>query len=315
MPAGRHVALFFGDYFARPSKHSGAWMTSLRDQERLRRRYPPADRQRDELHQGRRRRAGAAVASTTRARCSTNSATAARPPVGRDLSDDRRHQRRYRLRRTAVAALRALVRAARGAAAASHVHYQTGEPMPEELLRQAAGGAHLQPGLRDGGICRRRRWSISTSIRCDRPSGLDVGAFERATLDKHRHAGRDRDAPPPAAFPACLLGRRLCVGLLQLHVVGGARRRRLRGVRGDGRHLRSGRPRQGCATTSMRPAAAAIRTRPISRSAAGCRASDALLARRGLVDAVPARLSASIRSCPGSRTKSHLGMTERSSSE
>ena len=33
--AGRHVALFFGDYFARPSKHSGAWMTSLRDQEKL----------------------------------------------------------------------------------------------------------------------------------------------------------------------------------------------------------------------------------------------------------------------------------------
>ena len=33
--AGRHVALFIGDYFARTSKHSGAWMTSLRDQEKL----------------------------------------------------------------------------------------------------------------------------------------------------------------------------------------------------------------------------------------------------------------------------------------
>ncbi len=32
---GRHVALFIGDYFARSSKHSGAWMTSLRDQEKL----------------------------------------------------------------------------------------------------------------------------------------------------------------------------------------------------------------------------------------------------------------------------------------
>jgi peptidyl-dipeptidase Dcp len=32
---GREVGLFFGDYFARPSKHSGAWMTSLRDQEKL----------------------------------------------------------------------------------------------------------------------------------------------------------------------------------------------------------------------------------------------------------------------------------------
>ncbi len=32
---GRPVGLFFGDYFARPSKRSGAWMTSLRDQEKL----------------------------------------------------------------------------------------------------------------------------------------------------------------------------------------------------------------------------------------------------------------------------------------
>jgi len=32
---GRERGLFFGDYFARSSKHSGAWMTSLREQEKL----------------------------------------------------------------------------------------------------------------------------------------------------------------------------------------------------------------------------------------------------------------------------------------
>ena len=32
---GRHLGLFFGDYFARPSKRSGAWMSSLRDQRKL----------------------------------------------------------------------------------------------------------------------------------------------------------------------------------------------------------------------------------------------------------------------------------------
>src|SRR5438477_5607756 len=32
---GSHKALFYGDYFARPSKRSGAWMTSLRDQQNL----------------------------------------------------------------------------------------------------------------------------------------------------------------------------------------------------------------------------------------------------------------------------------------
>jgi peptidyl-dipeptidase Dcp len=33
--AGRFRGIFFGDYFARASKHSGAWMTTLRDQEKL----------------------------------------------------------------------------------------------------------------------------------------------------------------------------------------------------------------------------------------------------------------------------------------
>jgi peptidyl-dipeptidase Dcp len=32
---GKEVGLFFGDYFARSSKRSGAWMTSIRDQEKL----------------------------------------------------------------------------------------------------------------------------------------------------------------------------------------------------------------------------------------------------------------------------------------
>jgi peptidyl-dipeptidase Dcp len=32
---GKHQALFYGDYFARASKRSGAWMTSLRDQQKL----------------------------------------------------------------------------------------------------------------------------------------------------------------------------------------------------------------------------------------------------------------------------------------
>ena len=36
------------------------------------------------------------------------------------------------------------------------VHYRTGEPMPEDAAPAADRGAHLQPGLRDGGICRVR---------------------------------------------------------------------------------------------------------------------------------------------------------------
>jgi peptidyl-dipeptidase Dcp len=35
-PDGAHVGLFYGDYFARPSKQSGGWMSTLRNQEKLR---------------------------------------------------------------------------------------------------------------------------------------------------------------------------------------------------------------------------------------------------------------------------------------
>src|SRR5262249_37321929 len=38
---GRHVGLFLGDYFARPSKHSGAWMSGWRKQQRLARNITP----------------------------------------------------------------------------------------------------------------------------------------------------------------------------------------------------------------------------------------------------------------------------------
>ena len=34
--AGKHIGLFFGDYYARPSKRSGAWMSGWREQYRLR---------------------------------------------------------------------------------------------------------------------------------------------------------------------------------------------------------------------------------------------------------------------------------------
>jgi peptidyl-dipeptidase Dcp len=34
-PEGQHVGLFYGDYYARPSKQGGAWMSTFRDQQKL----------------------------------------------------------------------------------------------------------------------------------------------------------------------------------------------------------------------------------------------------------------------------------------
>ena len=50
---GAQIALFIGDYFARPSKRSGAWMSAFREQQQARRRGPADRRQRHELRQGR----------------------------------------------------------------------------------------------------------------------------------------------------------------------------------------------------------------------------------------------------------------------
>ena len=234
---GRHVGLFFGDYFARPSKRSGAWMTTLRDQEKLAGDIRPlvvnvmnfakAGDGEPTLLQLRRR---AHAVPRVRPR-------PARASVRRDLSDGLRHQRAHRLGRIAVAALRALAGAARILRRFA-IHYQTGAPMPDDLLKRLLDGAQLQPGLRHGRICRlgAGRSRLPSAARAE---NFDVAGVREGRARAHRHAGGDRDAAPAAAFRARVLRRRLCRGLLQLHVVGGARRRRLRGVRGDRRHLRS----------------------------------------------------------------------------
>ena len=53
---GEPIALFIGDYFARPSKRSGAWMSNFRGQQKLDGATAADRRQRDEFRQGRPRR-------------------------------------------------------------------------------------------------------------------------------------------------------------------------------------------------------------------------------------------------------------------
>ncbi len=113
-----------------------------------RRRGPPADPQRDELQQGRGRRADAALVRRRPHAVPRVRPRPARADVGRDLSDDLRHRRAAGLRRTALAALRALARAARKSSQRFARHYKTGEPMPR--------GA-------DGPAARRRAPSIRAS--------------------------------------------------------------------------------------------------------------------------------------------------------
>ncbi len=186
---GRHMGLFFGDYFARPSKHSGAWMTTIRDQEKLRADIRPLVVNVMNFNKARAGRADAAVVRRRPHAVPRIRPCAARPPVRRHLPDDLRHQRADRLGRAAVAALRALAAAA-GNPAAIRRALPHRRADARGTAAQAFGGAHLQPGLRDGGICRlragRSRHPSAADARRTSTSGRSSRLRSRASACRPR---------------------------------------------------------------------------------------------------------------------------------
>ena len=247
------------------------------------RRYPPASFSTCELLQAGGGRADAAVLRRRAHAVPRIRPRAARAAVRRDLSVDLRHRGADRFRRTAVAALRALARAAGDPATLSPA---TTKPASRCRRRCSTGCWRRAPSIR---ASPRSNTSPRALVDLDFHSlagraGLDVADFERKDARAHRNAGRDRDAPPPAAFPASVLRRRLCGGLLQLHVVGSARRRRLRTPSRKPATSSIRRWRSGCATIIY--AAGNLRDPAEAYKAFRGRLPtvDALLKKRGLAD-------------------------------
>ena len=198
--AGRHKALFYGDYFARPSKRSGAWMTSLRDQQKLDGDDRAAGHQCLQFLQGRRRRAVAAVAGRRADAVPRIRPRPARHAVGRDLSLAVGHQRVHRFRRAALAALRALAGAAAGAAAVRPAlpDRRAAAGRPAEALPRRA---QIQPGFCHRGI----RLLGAGRSRIPHPAGFgDLGraGVRAAGAGEDRHARGDLDAAPAAPSSA-----------------------------------------------------------------------------------------------------------------
>ena len=150
-----HVGLFIGDYFARASKHCGAWMTSLRDQEKLVGDVRPIIL--NVCNFSKPAAGEPALLSFDDARTLFHEFGhgAARPVVERDLSAARRHRGAERFRRAALAALRALAGSA-GDPAALRAPRRDRRADAAGAARPAAGDAHLQPGLRHRRIHRLR---------------------------------------------------------------------------------------------------------------------------------------------------------------
>ena len=189
-------------------------MTSLRDQEKLDRRRqrrssstscnfskPPAASRR-------------CSRSTTRARCSTSSATALHgllsnvtypllsgTSVPSDFVELPSQLYEHWLERAGdPAAIRAALQNRRADA--------------EGAARQAAGRRAPSARALPRSSTSPARWSISTSTRCRQPTTLDVAAFEREALERIGMPAEIVMRHRPPHFAACVLRRRLRGGLL-----------------------------------------------------------------------------------------------------
>ncbi len=277
---GTEIGLFLGDYFARPSKRSGAWMSGFRSQEKLTGPVTPIIVNVMNFAKGGGRRAGAPVVRRRPHAVSTSSAT---PCTGSCPTSPTRCSPAPRWPATSWNCPRSST--------------STGWSSPRCCGRTRSTTA---PARRCRTTCCSACSPPAPSTRASPPSSTPPrrsststctcrarrGRARRARLRgrepaAHRHAGRDRHAPPHAALRPHLRRRGLRGGLLQLSLVGGAGRRRLRCVPGGRRHLRSGGPRRACATTSTPPATCATPAAPTRRSAAGCRASTRCCASAG----------------------------------
>ncbi len=181
MPTARDVGLFIGDYFARTSKHSGAWMTSLRDQEKLTGNIRPVILNVCNFSK---------PAEGEPALLSFEDARTLFHEFGHGLHGLLSNVTYPLLSGTSVAndfvelpsqlyehwleTPEILKKYAR--------HYKTGEPMPQALLDKVAGDTHLQSGLRHRRIHRLRAGRSRHPLCRRSPSGLDVLAFEKESL-------------------------------------------------------------------------------------------------------------------------------------
>ncbi len=113
------------------------------------------------------------------------------------------------------------------------LHHKTGEPMPKELLDKMLAARNFDAGFATVEFTSSALVDMAFHASADAPA--EPAGLRGRDAEAARHARRDRHAPSHAAFQPHLLRRRLFGRLLFLHVVGGARRRRLLGLRGDRR--------------------------------------------------------------------------------
>ena len=239
------IGIFLSDNFARPTKRGGAWMSAYRMQSRVAGETLPI-----------------IVNNNNFAKAPPGEATLLSPDDVRTLFHEFGHglhgllsQVTYeRLSGTQV--LRDFVElpsqifehwAFEPAVLKRHaIHHVTGEPIPDELIDRMKQARRFNQGFEtvEYTACALVDMALHA---IDQHGGARHQRLRTRGTRAHRHAARDRAAPPAAALRSPVRGLELCRRLLRLHVGRGARRRRLRRVR---RGRRPVRPRC-CRTTAQ----------------------------------------------------------------
>jgi len=177
---GAHVGLFLGDYFARPSKHSGAWMSGWRKQEKLAGKVTPIVV--NVMNFAKAAPGGPTLLSLDDARTlfhefghalhgllsDVTYPSVAGTSVERDFVELPSQLYEHWLLRPEV-----LVRFAR--------HYKTGKPVPAVLLKRLEAARNFNQGFKTVEYVAAAIVDLDLHV-LEETKGLDVDAFEANTL-------------------------------------------------------------------------------------------------------------------------------------
>lgn len=177
---GRHVGLFLGDYFARPSKRSGAWMSAFRPQHRAKGEVTPIIVNVMNFSKG--ADGEAALLTFDDARTlfhefghglhgllsNVTYPSISGTSVARDFVELPSQLYEHWLSQPEV-----LSRFA--------VHYKTGEPMPKALLNKVLGARNFNQGFATVEYTACALLDLNLHEIAD-PAGLDVTAYEKTAL-------------------------------------------------------------------------------------------------------------------------------------
>ena len=181
-PDGAHIGLFLGDYFARPSKRSGAWMSAFRSQERLSGDIRPIIVNVANFSQ---------AAAGEPALLSFDDARTLFHEFGHALHGLLSDVTYPLLAGTAVPtdfvelpsqlyehwlSVPEILRS-------YAVHYRTGEPMPEELLARVLAARNFDQGHATVEYTSSALVDLDFHLMRD-PGEIEPGAFERGTLER-----------------------------------------------------------------------------------------------------------------------------------